>query len=150
MRKLALILSTLMLVALAACGDTDPASNTVATPPDDYGTDASPAASGAQSDINEHGTETFTENAFEVELELDNFYFEPTFIKSPGGATATVKLHNEGDVQHTFTIDDLEVDEELAPDEEKTITVEIGTETRYEYYCRFHAPQGMRGALQPH
>jgi plastocyanin len=155
MRKLALVLTTLLFVALAACAsDTGDGSNTVATPPDDYGTDASPTASGAEATINDHGTKTFTDSPFEVEVEMDNeggdFYFEPTFIKSPGGTTATVKLHNEGDIQHTFTIDDLDVDEELAPDEEKTITVDIGDETRYEFYCRFHQGSGMRGAFQPH
>jgi plastocyanin len=154
MRRLALALSIVLLAALGACGDGNEAGDqTVATPPD-YGSESSPAASGAEPAINDHGTETFTDQPFTVEVEMDNeagdFYFEPTFIKSPGGATATVKLHNEGDIQHTFTIDDLDIDEELAPDEEKTITVEIGTETRYEYYCRFHESSGMRGAFQPH
>ena len=153
MRKLALVLSTVLLVALAGCGNDAADTNTVATPPDDYGTDASPTASGAEPAINDHGTKTFTEQTFAVDIEMDNedgFYFEPTFIKSPGGSTATVTLHNEGTVQHTFTIDDLDVDEELAPDEEKTITVDIGDETRYEFFCRFHEGQGMRGAFQPH
>ena len=153
MRKLALVGLTALLVALGACGSPEGDVNTVATPPSEYG-EESPAATGEQT-ANDHGTKTFTEQAFTVEVEMDNegagdFYFEPTFIKSPGGATATVKLHNEGDIQHTFTIDDLDVDEELGPNEEKTVTVEIGTETRYEYYCRFHAAQGMRGAFQPH
>ncbi len=154
MRKLALVLSTVLLALLGACGNDSGDINTVATPPDDYGTDASPTASGAEAAINDHGTKTFTDQAFEVEVEMDNdgsdFYFEPTFIKSPGGSTATVKLHNEGSIQHTFTIDDLEVDEELGPDEERSVTVELGTETRYEFYCRFHGGQGMRGAFQPH
>jgi plastocyanin len=153
MRKLALVLSTFMLVALAACGSDTGDSNTVATPPSDYG-DESPSASAAMT-LNDHGTKTFTDQKFTVEVEMDNegtdeFYFEPTFIKSPGGATATVKLHNEGSVQHTFTIDDLKIDEELAPDEEKTVTVDIGDATRYEFFCRFHESKGMRGAFQPH
>lgn len=149
MRRIALVVSLIALVFSVACGDgTGAEDQTVATPPAEYG--ESPKATSDQAEINEHGTETFTENEFGVEMELDNFYFEPTYVKSPGDSTATMELHNEGDVQHTFTIDDLDVDEELAPDERKTITVEIGTETRYEFYCRFHAPQGMRGALQPH
>lgn len=149
MRRIALVVTVMALTLGAACGDgTGAEDQTVATPPSDYG--VSPAATGDEAEINDHGTETFTEKDFGVAMELDNFYFEPTYVKSPGGGTATVELHNEGDVQHTFTIDELEVDEELAPGERKTITVEIGTETRYEFYCRFHAPQGMRGAFQPH
>ena len=148
MRKLAVVLSTVLLVALGACGNDTAGRNTVATPPDDYGTDATPAASGEAAAINDHGTKTFTEQAFDVEVEMDNegaddFYFEPTFIKSPGGATATVKLHNEGTIQHTFTIDDLDVDEELAPDEEKTITVDIGD--RDALRVLLPVPRGHRG-----
>jgi plastocyanin len=150
MRKLALAASILLLAVFAACGSDSGESNTVATPPDDYGTTSEPAASGAQAEINDKGTKTFTDEAFEVELELDNFYFEPTFIKSPGGSTATMKLHNEGTVQHNFTVEGLDIDQDLGPGEEKTLTVEIGTETRYDFFCKFHKDQGMRGAFQPH
>jgi plastocyanin len=153
MRKLALAASFVLLFAMG-CANNSAEDNTVATPPSEYESSASPAASGAEAKINDHGTKTFTTEAFEVEIEQDNegsdFYFEPTFIKSPGDATATVKLHNEGDIQHTFTIDALDIDEELAPDEEKTVEVKLGTETRYEFYCRFHEGSGMRGAFQPH
>lgn len=153
MRRLGLVLSILMLAGLAACGTDSGDSNTVATPPDDYGTNPTADASGAEPAINDHGTATVANDPIEFELEMDNeedFYFEPTFVKLPGSVTATVNLHNAGDIQHTFTIDDLEVDEELAPDEEKTVTVDVGDATRYEFYCRFHASQGMRGSLQPH
>ncbi len=109
---------------------------------------ASPESSPAE--YNDEGSETFETEDFEVEMELDDFYFEPTLIKSPGGGTATVMLHNEGDATHTFTSDTLEFDEELKAGATKEVTVEIGTETRYEFYCRFHEGQGMRGAFQPH
>ena len=49
-----------------------------------------------------------------VEIELDNYYFKKTFVKAPAGSV-TVELKNEGSVQHTFTIDDQDIDVELAP-----------------------------------
>jgi plastocyanin len=156
MRRISIFAVMLALLGLAlSCGSGNNAEdNTVAAPPSDFGQSASPAASGAEAKINDHGTKTFTKQAFELEIEQDNegsdYYFDPTFIKSPGGATATVKLHNEGSVQHTFTIDALNINEELAPDEKKTVVVELGTETRYEFYCRFHEAMGMRGAFMPH
>jgi plastocyanin len=109
-------------------------------------------ARGASGEIeyNDEGTETFTETNFDVELELDSFYFKPTFIKAPGGSMAMITLTNESDVPHTFTADELDVDEELQPGDSKEIEVDIGTESRYEFYCRFHQGQGMRGAFQPH
>jgi plastocyanin len=147
MRRIAVVVSIASLAISVACGTTAE-DQTVATPPPDYG--ESPSGTGKAAEINDHGTETFTDAEFELEFELDNFYFEPTFIKSPGDGTATLKMHNEGDVQHNFSIDALRIDEDLAPGEERTVIVEIGTESRYDFYCKFHEGEGMRGAFQPH
>ena len=38
-----------------------------------------------------------------IELEADDFYFNPTFIKVTPGSTVTLTLKNEGSVQHTTT-----------------------------------------------
>jgi plastocyanin len=96
-------------------------------------------------------TVTFTETEFDVEMELDDFYFDPTTIKAPGGSTATMKLFNEGDTAHTFTIDALDVDEQIEPGEANEISVELGDETRYEYYCTFHAESNdMKGSFSLH
>jgi plastocyanin len=152
MRKLTVVLLMLVSLGSFACAQDEPTitespeGTTEATEAPE--SSATPAASGLQ--YNDEGTETFTEQHFDVELELDNFYFEPTFIKSPGDATAMITLKNEGDVAHTFTADELDIDEELQPGASKEIEVAIGTETRYEFYCRFHQGQGMRGAFQPH
>ncbi len=141
MKKLVVVLAAAAL-AVAACSQNESPTLEGSPPPEE--TTAAPAA------VNEHGTKTFTTESFELELELDDFYFEPTYIKAPGDSTATIELFNEGSTTHTFTIDALNVDEELAADTRKTIEVKLGTETRYEFYCRFHADQGLRGAFMPH
>lgn len=140
MKKVLLVLAAMALTIMSCAESGDP---TVAEPTD------SPEATETAA-ANDHGTKTFTTESFETDLELDNFYFEPTTIKAPGGATATLKLFNEGSATHTFTIDALNVDEELASEARKTIEVELGTETRYEFYCRFHGSQGMRGSFSLH
>jgi plastocyanin len=142
MRKLAIVLAAVAL-AVPACSQNESPTLEGSPPPEE-------TTSAPSSAVNDHGTKTFTSQQFELELELDDFYFEPTYIKSPGSATAKIELHNEGSATHTFTIDALNIDEELAPDATKSITVNIGTETRYEFYCRFHGDQGMRGAFMPH
>ncbi|MEX2395172.1 MAG: cupredoxin domain-containing protein [Actinomycetota bacterium] len=147
MRKPTIVLLIFVTLFSFACAQDEP---TVPEAPDvTPEATGSPAASG-ELEYNDEGTETFTEQDFDVEMALDNFYFEPTFIKSPGDATAMITLTNEGDVAHTFTSDALDFDEELQPGDSKEIEVAIGTETRYEFYCRFHQGQGMRGAFQPH
>ena len=149
MRKIVIACALFGLVAFGCAAEEEP---TVTDPEATSEATSSPQESpqGSPAEYNDEGTETFEDTTFEVEVELDDFYFKPTFIKSPGGATATLKLHNEGEATHTFTVDALDVDEELEAGATKEIEVEIGTETRYEFYCRFHQGQGMRGAFQPH
>jgi plastocyanin len=140
MRKLAILFATFALVFVACSQNEEPALE--GSPP--------PEATSTAAAINDKGTKTFTTQDVSLELELDNFYFEPTFIKLPGGSKVKLELFNEGSVAHTFTSEALGVDEELQPDARKEIEVDIGTETQYEFHCRFHGDQGMRGAFMPH
>ncbi len=59
-----------------------------------------------------------------------------------------ITLNNTGNLEHTFTIDDLKIDEVLQPSETRDITInaEAG---EYEYYCRLpgHREAGMVGTL---
>lgn len=143
MKKLAVVVAVLALAVVGCAQDEDPAVEGEPSPR------ATQTAS-VEAKVNEHGTKTFTTQEFELDLELDNFYFSPTYIKAPGSSVATLALHNEGSAQHTFTIDVLEYDEVLDPDARQTIEVKLGAETRYEFYCRFHGDQGMRGAFMLH
>src|SRR3982751_5864056 len=70
---------------------------------------------------NSHGTKT-VKDGDSVEVEMDDFYFGPTFIKAPANGKVTVELKNEGKATHTFTADDLKIDEQLNAGESKTIT----------------------------
>jgi hypothetical protein len=53
----------------------------------------------------------------EVEMELDDYYLGPTFLRATPGATVHLELENEGDDTHTFTIDSLDIDQEVAAGE---------------------------------
>jgi plastocyanin len=94
-----------------------------------------------------HGTEDVT-GTEEIEVELDDFYFEPTVLEGAAGQTLTVTMFNEGDAPHTFTIDELQVDEELQPgDEDVTAEVTFPDSGALVFYCRFHVGGGMLGGL---
>jgi plastocyanin len=83
-----------------------------------------------------------------VELELDDFYFEPTVLEGEAGQALSVKMFNEGDAPHTFTIDELKIDQELQPgDEDVTAEVTFPDSGALVFYCRFHADGGMLGGL---
>jgi plastocyanin len=83
-----------------------------------------------------------------IEVELDDFYFGPSFIKAKPGETVTLKITNEGTKPHTFTSPALNIDETLQPDQapvEKTVTMPSSGATQF--HCTFHQSQGMQGAF---
>jgi plastocyanin len=116
----------------------------------DDSTDTSTAASeppvSLEGRVNDHGSADLGSST-DLDVELDDSYFSPTFVNAEPGSTVTVTLTNEGDAPHTFTIDDLDVDEELQPGTSVTVEVELPDEGTLAYYCRFHVGGGMQGAF---
>ncbi|MBM4764823.1 cupredoxin domain-containing protein [Bacillus sp. B15-48] len=85
------------------------------------------------------------ENAIEVELNDD--YFKPDVITIPNGATTTLILKNKGKKEHTFTVEKLNIDAEVQPGKEKTITVKPEKSGTYKLICRYHLREGMVGKV---
>jgi plastocyanin len=140
-------LLSLALVAVA-CGGGGASSGGAASP-----TPASPTeAEGGTRQIageqaNDHGSKDVSGEQ-EATLEADDFYFEPTVLVGSPGQQLTIEVENEGNVAHTFTIDEQGVDEELSPGGSATVTVTFPDSGQVVFYCRFHRSQGMLGALQ--
>ena len=149
------ILAAAVAVALlfAACGDDDGGAVR-----QEGGSSSSGSASGTgteatgeqppvqlEGEVNNHGTGELEDH--KLELEADDFYFNPTFVKVSGGGTATVEIENEGDTAHTFTIDGQDVDVTLQPGEKQEVEVKLPDSGQLQYYCRFHVGQGMQGAF---
>ena len=84
-----------------------------------------------------------------VDIELDDYYFNPTFLKggSPG-STITVHLKNEGKQPHTFTSAALGADKQLSPGETADVQVKLPQSGASEFHCTFHQQSnGMQGAF---
>ena len=96
--------------------------------------------------VNSHGTKDVKDGQT-LEMEADDYYFGPTFLKGPAGAKVTLELQNEGKAKHTFTIDDQKIDQQLDPDARATVSVTLPASGTLVYYCHFHQNQGMQGAL---
>jgi plastocyanin len=108
---------------------------------------ASPSSIMIGSDqANDHGEATVTGET-SIEVEQDDFYFGPTVLTGSAGQDLTIELKNEGSVAHTFTIDSLNVDVEVQPDESKNVSVTFPQSGFTEFYCRFHRTSGMVGEL---
>jgi plastocyanin len=83
-----------------------------------------------------------------LELEADDFYFEPTFVKVKPGEKVSITLKNEGHTTHTFTSDALNMDQQLAAGKSKKFTVTVPSSgTAFQFHCDFHEAMGMQGAF---
>jgi plastocyanin len=94
---------------------------------------------------NDHGTKSPSGN--EIEVEMDDFYFNPTFVKGTPGQTLTVHLKNEGKNAHTFTSSALGVDKTVQPEQTADVQVTLPQSGASEYHCSFHQGSGMQGAF---
>lgn len=129
--------AALALLAATACGDDggSESGNGSGTPP--------VALSGT---VNDHGTKD-AGTATEVEVELDDFYFGPTYVKTQPGTTLALKLKNEGEVPHTMTVEGLGADVTVQPGAEGEASVTLPSSGAVRFFCRFHQGQGMQGAF---
>lgn len=93
-----------------------------------------------------HGAEDVT-GLSETEVEVDDYYFEPTVLEGEAGQSLSVSLHNEGAVAHTFTIDEQEVDVQLSGGASDQADVTFPESGALVFYCTFHRSSGMLGGL---
>ncbi|MBZ6484330.1 cupredoxin domain-containing protein [Priestia aryabhattai] len=82
-----------------------------------------------------------------MEVQLNDDYFNPETITIPSGKKTTLILKNEGQKEHTFTVEKLGIDAEVQPGKEKTITVKPQNPGTYELICRYHFNSGMVGKV---
>jgi plastocyanin len=111
---------------------------------------SSPGGGSSSSSSEEETTLDVTgKTSAEVEAynEGSEFYFEPSTLTGSAGQSLTITVKNEGDIPHTFTIDDQNVDVELQPDQEQDVTVAFPDSGSVEFHCRFHVGLGMKGEL---
>lgn len=123
------------LVAVGCGGGSDDSSSS--------GSNASPPVS-LSGTVTNKGTKTASGS---MEIELDDLYFNPTFVKATPGQKITIELKNEGKQAHTFTSTALGVDEELAAGTTKKITITAPQTGNSPWFCRFHVGAGMQGAV---
>lgn len=127
-----MVLLATVALAVPACGGSENSTESGAPPVSLAGT------------TNAHGTKTATND---LEMEADDFYFGPTFVKATPGQTFSIQLRNDGESPHTFTSTALGIDEQLDPKQRKTVTVTAPQSGVALFFCRLHQAQGMQGAV---
>jgi plastocyanin len=156
--KLVALLALVMAIGLVAgaCSKKSTPSAASTTPTTEASSpEASPSESeeeeGGQITIgsdsaNDHGTKDVTGES-SVEVELDNFYFEPTVIKGTAGAEIKLELSNDSTTLHNFSLTDQNIDQDVQPDESVDVTVTIPQSGFVEFFCKYHKGSGMVGEL---
>ena len=99
--------------------------------------------------VTNKGTKNISrKSAAKLELEADDFYFSPTFVKVKPGEKVTITLKNEGSATHTFTSDALGIDHQVSAGKSKKFTVTVPSSgSAFQFHCTFHESMGMQGAF---
>lgn len=94
----------------------------------------------------DHGTKDAS-GMEELDVELDDDYFEPTVITGTPGQKLKLELENEGSNEHNFTLESQSLDNDVDAGEKADVTVTIPQSGQLSFYCRYHKQLGMAGAL---
>jgi plastocyanin len=149
MRRNVLVVALLafgLVPLLAGCGSSSRSSGGGTTAESTGGEGEGGTTTVAGLRANNHGTKSVEESG-KTEVELDDFYFEPTVLQGTPGEKVMVELKNEGKVEHSFTIDSQGIDKDLEPGDEGEVTVTIPQSGAIAFYCKYHKSSGMAGAL---
>jgi plastocyanin len=137
MRKIIVLLAVAM-VLFAGCADTEETPPATATD-EPVATADGVSAGGDCMDA--------TKAEGQADLETQDFVFAPPclIISTSQG----LRLHNEGDVKHNFSVKGFAgLDIDVEPGQENN-TEALGLDPgSYDFSCKYHAEQGMKGKLQ--
>lgn len=98
-------------------------------------------------EANAHGEQDVS-GASTLDLEADDFYFEPTVLTGEAGQELTLHIANEGDSPHHFSITDQDIDEDVDPGQDVEVTVTFPDSGTLVFFCSLHQSGGMLGALE--
>jgi plastocyanin len=143
-KLLAAALLTIGLTFAVACGDDD-ADDGADAGGDETAAASTAPAGGEETDAPDDGGGD--SDVGPLALQAADFSFAPASLSAPAGTTVSLTVTNAGEAPHTFTVDDLDIDEEIAAGEQATIEFTFPDEAT-EFYCKFHKSQ-MTGMLTP-
>jgi len=144
-RGVVIVACGLLVLVAAGCGSSS-SSNGGTTTEGSGGGGGGGQKTIAGVQANDHGTKP-VEDSGKTEVELDDFYFKPTVLEGKAGEKVTLELKNEGNTEHSFTIDSQGIDKDIQPGDEAEVTVTIPKSGVVSFYCKFHKSSGMAGAL---
>lgn len=139
-----------LVLLVAACGGGDSDGN-------GGGSDAPPAEGKTITlegvPVNDRGTQEVTGGTAQVEV--GEYYFEPTILVGAPGAKVTLELSNTGSLEHNITADIPQVeaiyplDQDVRSDGSKeSVEVTFPESGDLMFLCKYHEGDGMVGVLR--
>jgi YVTN family beta-propeller protein len=95
----------------------------------------------------DHGTKDVRKLS-KLELEADDYYFGPTFLRGNPGQKLTLMIENEVATLHNITIPALGIDKDIPPKGKVQLDVTFPASGVVTFSCKFHGPLGMAGTLK--
>ena len=94
----------------------------------------------------DHGTKD-VQNRSRLELEADDYYFSPTFLRGKPGQKLTLVVESEASTLHNISIPALGIDKDIPPKGKVQVDVTFPASGVLAFSCKFHGPLGMNGQL---
>jgi plastocyanin len=136
------LFAALFIVFVAAgCGGSSKSSSS-------SGSEGTTSTTVGGTQVESHGTKDVSNESGKVEIELYDYFFEPTILKGKPGQKVELELKNKGSAAHTFTLAEQSVNKEIQPGDETETEVTFPQSGQLKFVCTFHQSQGMIGALQ--
>src|SRR2546422_228018 len=128
-----------------------PGSGAAATPPAQTRVAASPSGKSKSVTLGgvayaDHGTKD-VRNLSKLELEADDYYFSPTFLRGKPGQKLTLLVENEASALHNISIPALGIDNDIPPRGKIQVDVTFPASGILAVSCKFHGSLGMNGQL---
>ena len=94
----------------------------------------------------DHGTKD-VRNRSRLELEADDYYFSPTFLRGKPGQKLTLVVESEASTLHNISLPALGIDKDIPPKGKVQVDVTFPASGVLAFSCKFHGPLGMNGQL---
>lgn len=96
--------------------------------------------------FSDHGTKD-VKGQGGLDLEADNYYFEPTFLRGTPGQKLKLEIKNESSTLHNFSIPEQHVDVNIPRKGKVVVEITFPSSGVVRFICKFHESRGMNGEL---
>ena len=96
--------------------------------------------------FSDHGTKD-VKGKGALDLEADNYYFGPTFLRGTPGQKLKLEIENESSTLHNFSIPEQHVDVNIPRKGKVVVEITFPSSGVVRFICKFHESRGMNGEL---